>query len=125
MTTAKRQTLVDFFACTACTGQAGVSVLGYAPLPLNLVRAQFDQLGKLHDADPAVDVSTLDPANCEFRPSSRATSPVTAICTSASFVVLFIARIAGLYPAGVICEIMNEDGTMSRLPELKEFAAAS
>ena len=34
-----------------------------------------------------------------------------------------IARIAGLYPAGVICEIMNEDGTMSRLPELKTFAA--
>ncbi|MGH9966873.1 MAG: 3,4-dihydroxy-2-butanone-4-phosphate synthase [Pyrinomonadaceae bacterium] len=35
-----------------------------------------------------------------------------------------IARIAGLYPAGVICEIMNEDGTMARLPELREFAAA-
>jgi 3,4-dihydroxy 2-butanone 4-phosphate synthase / GTP cyclohydrolase II len=34
-----------------------------------------------------------------------------------------MARIAGLYPAGVICEIMNEDGTMSRLPELLEFAA--
>jgi len=34
-----------------------------------------------------------------------------------------IARVAGLYPAGVICEIMNEDGTMARLPELKEFAA--
>ncbi|HSL52995.1 MAG TPA: 3,4-dihydroxy-2-butanone-4-phosphate synthase [Pyrinomonadaceae bacterium] len=34
-----------------------------------------------------------------------------------------IARIAGLYPAGVICEIMNEDGTMSRLPQLREFAA--
>ena len=33
-----------------------------------------------------------------------------------------IARIAGLYPAGVICEIMNEDGTMARLPELKEFS---
>src|SRR6267142_2857994 len=33
-----------------------------------------------------------------------------------------IARIAGLYPAGVICEIMNEDGTMARLPELNEFA---
>ncbi|HEX5835882.1 MAG TPA: 3,4-dihydroxy-2-butanone-4-phosphate synthase [Pyrinomonadaceae bacterium] len=33
-----------------------------------------------------------------------------------------MARIAGLYPAGVICEIMNEDGTMSRLPELEEFA---
>ncbi|HEV8428515.1 MAG TPA: 3,4-dihydroxy-2-butanone-4-phosphate synthase [Pyrinomonadaceae bacterium] len=34
-----------------------------------------------------------------------------------------MARIADLYPAGVICEIMNEDGTMSRLPQLEEFAA--
>jgi 3,4-dihydroxy 2-butanone 4-phosphate synthase/GTP cyclohydrolase II len=33
-----------------------------------------------------------------------------------------MARIAGLYPAGVICEVMNDDGTMARLPELKEFA---
>jgi len=33
-----------------------------------------------------------------------------------------LARIAGLYPAGVICEIMNEDGTMSRVPELAKFA---
>ena len=33
-----------------------------------------------------------------------------------------LARIAGLYPAGVICEIMNEDGTMSRVPELTKFA---
>lgn len=33
-----------------------------------------------------------------------------------------MARIAGLYPAGVICEIMNEDGTMSRLPQLEKFA---
>jgi 3,4-dihydroxy 2-butanone 4-phosphate synthase/GTP cyclohydrolase II len=33
-----------------------------------------------------------------------------------------LARIAGLYPAGVICEIMNEDGTMSRVPELTRFA---
>ena len=33
-----------------------------------------------------------------------------------------LARIAGLYPAGVICEIMNKDGTMSRVPELTRFA---
>ena len=33
-----------------------------------------------------------------------------------------MARIAGLYPAGVICEIMNPDGTMARLPELEAFA---
>ncbi len=33
-----------------------------------------------------------------------------------------LARIAGLAPAGVICEIMNEDGTMARVPELSVFA---
>lgn len=32
-----------------------------------------------------------------------------------------LAKLAGLYPAGVICEIMNEDGTMARVPELKEY----
>ena len=33
-----------------------------------------------------------------------------------------VSRLAGLNPSGVICEIMNEDGTMSRLPELVAFA---
>lgn len=33
-----------------------------------------------------------------------------------------LARIAGLPPAGVICEILNEDGTMARVPELTKFA---
>src|SRR5688572_1419603 len=33
-----------------------------------------------------------------------------------------LARIAGLYPAGVICEIMNTDGTMARVPALTKFA---
>ncbi len=33
-----------------------------------------------------------------------------------------LARMAGLYPAGVICEVMNEDGTMARLPQLIEFS---
>jgi len=33
-----------------------------------------------------------------------------------------LARLARLYPAGVICEIMSEDGTMARVPELMEFA---
>src|SRR6476469_6361343 len=35
-----------------------------------------------------------------------------------------LARLAGLQPAGVICEIMNEDGTMARVPELTKFAKA-
>ena len=33
-----------------------------------------------------------------------------------------LARIAGLESAGVICEIMNDDGTMARVPELTKFA---
>ena len=33
-----------------------------------------------------------------------------------------LAQLAGRFPAGVICEIMNEDGTMARLPELQEIA---
>jgi 3,4-dihydroxy 2-butanone 4-phosphate synthase/GTP cyclohydrolase II len=34
-----------------------------------------------------------------------------------------LARMAGLIPAGIICEIMNEDGTMARVPDLVEFCA--
>ncbi len=33
-----------------------------------------------------------------------------------------LARLAGLQPAGVICEIMNDDGTMARVPDLVPFA---
>ncbi|MGB2583874.1 MAG: bifunctional 3,4-dihydroxy-2-butanone-4-phosphate synthase/GTP cyclohydrolase II [Dehalococcoidia bacterium] len=38
--------------------------------------------------------------------------------------VVDLVKIAGLYPSGVICEIMSEDGTMARLPELESIAAA-
>jgi len=34
-----------------------------------------------------------------------------------------LARLAGLYPAAVICEIMNPDGTMAVEPDLEKFAA--
>ena len=33
-----------------------------------------------------------------------------------------LARLAGLYPAGVVCEVLNEDGTTSRRPQLEKFA---
>ncbi len=33
-----------------------------------------------------------------------------------------LCKLAGLYPAGVLCEVMNQDGSMSRLPQLKRFA---
>jgi 3,4-dihydroxy 2-butanone 4-phosphate synthase/GTP cyclohydrolase II len=35
-----------------------------------------------------------------------------------------LARLAGVYPAGVLCEVVNEDGSMARLPDLARFAAA-
>ena len=35
-----------------------------------------------------------------------------------------LARLAGLFPAGVLCETVNEDGTMARLPDLERFARA-
>ncbi|HVF52710.1 MAG TPA: bifunctional 3,4-dihydroxy-2-butanone-4-phosphate synthase/GTP cyclohydrolase II [Actinomycetota bacterium] len=34
-----------------------------------------------------------------------------------------LARLAGLYPAGVLCEVVKEDGTMARMPDLETFAA--
>ncbi|MGM0607731.1 MAG: bifunctional 3,4-dihydroxy-2-butanone-4-phosphate synthase/GTP cyclohydrolase II [Candidatus Muiribacteriota bacterium] len=34
-----------------------------------------------------------------------------------------LCRLAGVYPSGVICEIMNEDGTMARMPELEKFSS--
>ncbi|MHB8085029.1 MAG: bifunctional 3,4-dihydroxy-2-butanone-4-phosphate synthase/GTP cyclohydrolase II [Dehalococcoidia bacterium] len=37
--------------------------------------------------------------------------------------IVDMAKLAGLYPAGVICEILNEDGTMARLPQLEKIAA--
>ena len=37
--------------------------------------------------------------------------------------IVDLARLAGFYPAGVICEVMDEDGTMARLPQLEAMAA--
>ena len=37
--------------------------------------------------------------------------------------IVDLCKLAGAYPAGVVCEIMNTDGTMARLPELEVFAA--
>ncbi len=36
-----------------------------------------------------------------------------------------LARLAGVTPAGVICEIMNEDGTMARVPDLEPYARST
>src|ERR1700755_2861014 len=47
-------------------------------------------------------------------------APALAACWTAEAAV-DLAGLAGLYPAGVICEIMNDDGTMARVPDLISF----
>ncbi len=64
MTTSKRQTLVDFMFYSLCEGQTKAGAYGYSPLPLNLVSAGFDQLGKLGAADPGVDIANRDATRC-------------------------------------------------------------
>jgi phosphate transport system substrate-binding protein len=64
MTTAKRQTLADFFYYGICQGQKEVGPIGYSPLPVNLVQAGFSQLAKLKAADPGVDLTSRSVATC-------------------------------------------------------------
>jgi phosphate transport system substrate-binding protein len=64
MTTAKRQTLADFAYYAMCQGQRTAALLGYAPLPLNLVKAGFTQIDRLGAADPLVDLTELTVSTC-------------------------------------------------------------
>jgi 3,4-dihydroxy 2-butanone 4-phosphate synthase/GTP cyclohydrolase II len=81
-------------------------------------------------ADRAATVlASIDPAT---RPSDlarpghmfplRARSGGVLVRAGQTEAAVDLARIAGLYPAGVICEIMNPDGTMARVAELAKFA---
>jgi phosphate ABC transporter phosphate-binding protein len=64
MTTAKRQTLADFMYYSLCAGQTKAGPYGYSPLPLNLVQAGFQQLSRLKQADPDVDLTDRDVKSC-------------------------------------------------------------
>jgi len=64
MTTAKRQTLADFLYYSLCEGQSKAGPYGYSPLPLNLVQAGFQQIGKLKAADSAVDLTNRTVTSC-------------------------------------------------------------
>jgi ABC-type phosphate transport system substrate-binding protein len=71
MSTAKRQTIVDFLKLSICEGQSSIGRIGYSPLPINLVQASFTQINKLKVADPGVvfDASIInDVKNC-FNPT--------------------------------------------------------
>ena len=64
MTTAKRQTLVDYLYYSICGGQKEIGPIGYSSLPLNLVQASFNQINLLKTADPSVDITNRDPTTC-------------------------------------------------------------
>src|SRR6267143_276817 len=81
-------------------------------------------------ADRAATVLTaIDPAT---RPSDlarpghmfplRSRTGGVLVRTGQTEAAVDLSRMAGLYPAGVICEVMNEDGTMARVPQLARFA---
>jgi len=53
----------------------------------------------------------------------RARSGGTLVRAGQTEGIVDLCRLAGLRPAGVICEVMNADGSMARLPQLREFAA--
>lgn len=65
MTTAKRQTLVDYLYYSICQGQAEMGPIGYSPLPVNLVQASFNQTARLKTADAGVDLTKRNVANCK------------------------------------------------------------
>jgi ABC-type phosphate transport system substrate-binding protein len=64
MTTAKRQTLADFLYYSICQGQQEIGPIGYSSLPINLVQAGFQQIGKLKTADPGVDLTQRNVSTC-------------------------------------------------------------
>jgi phosphate transport system substrate-binding protein len=64
MSTGKRQTLADFLFQSVCQGQGTIGPIGYSALPINLVQAAFDQIGLLGQADPNVDLTNENVANC-------------------------------------------------------------
>jgi phosphate ABC transporter phosphate-binding protein len=63
-TTAAKQTLADFLYYSICDGQKEMGPIGYSPLPINLVQAGFEQIGKLKAADPGVDLTQRDVSTC-------------------------------------------------------------
>src|SRR5215469_18802702 len=60
MSTPKRQSLANFIDWSICGGQAEIGPIGYSPLPINLAQASFEQMYKLHTADPKVQIKQLN-----------------------------------------------------------------
>ncbi len=65
ITTAKRQSIADFEYYSICQGQKEIGPIGYSPLPVNLVEAGFGQIQKLQQADPGVDLTSMNIDTCD------------------------------------------------------------
>ncbi len=65
MTTAKRQTLVDFLSYAVCGGQTTAEPYGFAPLPRNLVSEAFTQIARVAAGDVGVDLTGRDTGSCD------------------------------------------------------------
>ena len=78
---------------------------------------------RAHTIQVAIDPATRpsDLARPGHIPPLRASKGGVLVRAGQTEAAVDLARLAGLIPAGVICETMNEDGTMSRVPELKGF----
>ena len=74
-----------------------------------------------HRSDQGTQPTSSRPATSSRSSRATAASSIRAGHTEAS---VDLARLAGLYPAAVICEIMNDDGTMARMPDLVAVRAA-
>jgi phosphate transport system substrate-binding protein len=61
---AKWQTLADFLNYSICRGQEYIGPIGYSALPVNLVKDGFDQIQRIKDAAPGVQIKNLNISNC-------------------------------------------------------------
>src|SRR5213596_2298882 len=92
-----------------------------APDTTTTGRSAFDRAATVRMAiDPATRPSDLARPGHTF--PLRARTGGVLVRAGQTEAAVDLARIAGLHPAGVICEVMNEDGTMARVPELTKFA---
>ncbi|MGE5280460.1 MAG: bifunctional 3,4-dihydroxy-2-butanone-4-phosphate synthase/GTP cyclohydrolase II [Deltaproteobacteria bacterium] len=127
----ERLRTLDIPAMAAAEGKAAVADDPYATAWMMSVDAREGVTTGISAPDRARTIRRLIAADAEAssftRPGHvfplRARRGGTLVRAGHTEAAVDLARLAGLYPAGVICEIMNEDGTMSRLPQLEVFAA--
>ncbi len=98
--------------CEAVDAREGVTTGISAADRAHTIRVAMDPKSKPHDLARPGHVFPL-----------RARTGGVLVRTGQTEAAVDLARLAGLAPGGVICEIMNDDGTMARVPQLEKFCA--